>query len=164
MCPPDSFPDCMGLKNRIFFDKVCKNLQVPPMGELRPQLGARKGKCGPNLTTKISKSKICDFPKLAPERSWGIAGMVGRAETCSKHRARARLADRSFLMHDVVPQWLRNGQEGQGRSKTHYEIFEIEKTRFHQTTKISKTYIFGFTCGAASSVAVRIRYCNDFQY
>ena len=89
VCLQDSFPDCMGLKNRIFFDKVCKNLQVPPMGELRPQLGARNGKCGPNLTTNISKSKICDFPKLAPERSWGIAGMVGRAETCSKHRARA---------------------------------------------------------------------------
>ena len=25
--------------------KFCKNLEVPPMGELRSQLGARKGKC-----------------------------------------------------------------------------------------------------------------------
>ena len=57
---------------------------VPPMSELRSQLGARKGKCGRNLTTKISKSKFFDFPKLGPARLWGLEGMVGCAETCSK--------------------------------------------------------------------------------
>ena len=57
------------------------------------QLRARKGKYGPNLTTKISKSEILDFSKLAPERSWSNAGMVGHSETCFKHTvARPRLA------------------------------------------------------------------------
>jgi len=90
-----------GSQKPIFPGKFCKNLKVPPMGNLGTQLRPRKGKGGPNLTTKISKSKIFDFPKLAPERSWGIAGMVGRAETRSKHTA-ARLAHR-FLARMTLP-------------------------------------------------------------
>ena len=31
-----------GPQKPIIFDKFCKNLKVPPMGELRSQLGARK--------------------------------------------------------------------------------------------------------------------------
>ena len=84
-----------GSQKSIFSGKFCKNQKVPPMGTLRAQLRARKDKYGPNLTTEISKSEIFDFPKLAPERSWGNAGMVGHAETCSKHTAaRPRLAPR----------------------------------------------------------------------
>ena len=63
------------------------------MGELRSQLGARKGKCSRNLTTKISKAEFFDFPKLGPARLWGIGGMVGCAETCyfQSHAPRAPL-------------------------------------------------------------------------
>ena len=65
----------------------------------------KEGQNGPNLTTEISKSGIFDFPKLAPERSWGNAGMVGHAETCSKHPS-ACPSHRSLPIHDrgVVPQ------------------------------------------------------------
>jgi len=54
------------------------------------QLRARKGNCGQNLTTEILDfenfefRKFSDFLKLAPARLWGIAGMAGCAETCSK--------------------------------------------------------------------------------
>ena len=67
------------------------------MGQLLTPLRVRKGKYNPNLTTKISKSQIFAFPKLAPERSWGIAGMSGRAETQPNTRPRA-LAPRFLTM------------------------------------------------------------------
>ena len=98
MCPPDPFPACMGLKNRIFLDKFCKNRIVPLMDELRSQLGARKSKCCRNLTTKNSKSENFDFPKLGPARLWDIGGMVGCAETCfySLRAPRALLPPQSW--------------------------------------------------------------------
>ena len=83
-----------GTRKAIIRDKLCENLKVTLMGELRTLLRARKGKRSRNLTSKISKSQIFDFPKLAPERSWGIAGMVGRAETRSKHTAARPRASR----------------------------------------------------------------------
>ena len=84
-----------GSQKSEFQVKLCKNLKVPRMGKLRTQLRARKGKGGPNLTTKISKSEIFESPKLAPERSWGIAGMAGRAEACSKDTAARPRASRT---------------------------------------------------------------------
>ena len=38
---------------------------------------------------KLPRSKIFDFPKLAPERLPGIPGMVGHAETCPRHLQQA---------------------------------------------------------------------------
>ena len=84
-----------GSQKSIFSGKFCKNQKDGHTPSTAKEL--RKGKYGPNLTTEISKSEIFDFPKLAPGRSWGNAGMVGHAETCSKHTAaRPRLAPRSL--------------------------------------------------------------------
>ena len=57
---------------------------------------------GPNLTTKNPKPETFDFPKLAPERSWGNDGMVGHAETCSKHTPAPATRTPLPYMHDVV--------------------------------------------------------------
>ena len=57
-----------GTRKTIIRDKFCENLKVP---------------------LKIS-TQTSGFPKLAPERSWGIAGMAGRAETHPNTRPRAR--------------------------------------------------------------------------
>ena len=78
-----------GSQKPIFSGKFCKNLKSTTNGQ------ALTSKCGPNLTTKFSKSQIFDFPKLAPERSWGIAGMAGPAETCSKDTAARPRASRT---------------------------------------------------------------------
>ena len=51
-------------QNPIISDKLHKNLKVPLMGGPRAQLGARKTKGGPKLTTKNSKSRIFEFPKF----------------------------------------------------------------------------------------------------
>ena len=42
-----------GSQKSILSVKFCKNEKAPPMGKPRTQLRARKGKYGPNLTTKI---------------------------------------------------------------------------------------------------------------
>ena len=77
-------------------------------------LGTRKGKCDPNLTTKFSRSEIFDFPKLVPEWSWGIAGMGGHAETCSKHTATRQRASHTLpQLHDVVATEYGNAKEFQ---------------------------------------------------
>ena len=83
-----------GTRKTIIQDKLCENLKVPQTPAHGRALNTAKGKGGPNLTSKISKSQIFDFPKLAPERSWGIAGMVGREETRSKHTAARPRASR----------------------------------------------------------------------
>ena len=83
----------------IILGQILRKSEVTTNVQALNSAKGRKGKYGPNLTTKISKSEIFDFPKLAPERSWGNAGMVGHAETCSKHTpARPRLAPR-FLTY-----------------------------------------------------------------
>ena len=98
--------------------------------------------CGPNLTTKISKSEIFEFSKLSPERSWGIAGMVGRAETCSKDTAARPRASRPaslHRLHDVVVAEHGNGKEFQiPRNLRILNILNSSKARNSKTHKIHK--------------------------
>ena len=94
-----------------------------------------KSKCSPNLTTKNSKFKIFVSPKLAPERPWGTAGQVGRAETCFKPREptpRRPLPPHAWRCGTVSG----FAMEWRGQTKTDYEIFEIEKN--------SNSQILGF--------------------
>ena len=74
---PASVSRLRGRQKSILSVKFCKNEKVPPMGKLRTQLRVQIS------LREILESEIFDFSKLAPERSWGNAGMVGHAETCS---------------------------------------------------------------------------------
>ena len=116
-----------GRRKSIFPGKFRKNLRLPPMGKLNLRLP-------PNLTTKIPKSENFDFPKLAPERSWGNAGMVGHAETCSKHTAvRPRPVTRFFTSMMLSRQSMgmpRNLGFLKISSSKKHQIFETANFRF----------------------------------
>ena len=108
--------------------------QGPAHGRALRAAKSRKGEGGPNLTTKFSKSQIFDFPKLAPERSWDIAGMVGRVQTRSKHTAApARLAPRFLACMTLSRQ-----STGTARNRKIREISESSKSRNPQNLGIPK--------------------------
>ena len=88
--------------------------------------------------------EIFEFPKLAPGRVWGVAGMVGHAETCSKHPS-ARLALRSLPIHDrgVVPQKSWNFkilQISEFRNPRNLGILQISEFRNPQSRHFSTTF------------------------
>ena len=101
-----------------------------------------KGKCIPNLTTKNSKSKFSDFPKLDPERLWGIAGhvgAVGRAETCSKPAPCGPPFPHAWRCATVASQW-----KGKGSQKLTTRFSKARKFDFIKLPKfrIQKRLLF----------------------
>ena len=146
-----------GTRKAITPDTFCKNLKVPPMGKLWAQLRARKGK-GSNLATvpKFRNRKIPIFGNFRFSQNWssvvvGIAGVVGHAETCSKHPL-ARLAHRSLHAHDrgVLPQKSRNfkhikiSEFQNPRNLWILKISEFKKSAKSRNLKIRKYLLNGF--------------------